>query len=65
SHNILRLNRSRHGNNYYGIKFFNVLPYRIKLLDAIILVHKLKEYCISKSFYSTEEFLNNNFDDFI
>lgn len=61
--NNLRLNRSRHGTNYYCIKFYNVLPHNLRNIPSKLFIGIIKQYLLRKSFYSIEEFLNNDFSD--
>lgn len=63
--NFYRLSRARDGTGYYCIKFFNVLPEAIKQLSLNQFKIKLKAYLKSKAFYTFEEYLHNNFADFI
>nr|CAI5827341.1 unnamed protein product [Callosobruchus analis] len=58
-----RINKSRDGHNYYGIKFFNVLPESIKLLTTTMFKRKLVKYLKQKAFYKIDNFLVNNFSD--
>lgn len=64
SHLNLRLTKSRDATHYYCIKFYNVLPHRIKLLQGKTFLRKFKVYLIKKAFYSFDEYIKNNFDDF-
>ena len=59
-----RLGRTRGGTDYYCIKFFNVLPTRIKTLEDKVFINKIKSYLCRKAFYSIEDYLNCNFNDF-
>lgn len=62
--NYNRTTRARDGGNHYGLKFFNALPHDIRSLNPKLLKQKMQKYLKAKAFYSTEEFLNNNFGDF-
>lgn len=59
-----RLSRTRDGTGYYCIKFFNVLPLRIRKLEAKHFKEKVKNYLINKEFFSFNDYLNNDFSDF-
>lgn len=63
--NFSRLTKTRVGCSYHGIKLFNVLPEQIKNLNFNSFKHKLKQYLKNKAFYSLEEFLLNDFDDWV
>ncbi|VEN56729.1 unnamed protein product [Callosobruchus maculatus] len=63
--NDLRLTRSRNAENYHCIKFYNALPRSIKMLQANLFYKKMKSYLITKAFYSFEDYLHNDFSDFI
>lgn len=58
-----RLARTRRGTDYYGVMFFNALPEHVRELSRIAFKSKVKKYLIRKSFYSTEEYLRNDFND--
>lgn len=60
---FLRLNRTRNGYNYYGVKFFNRLPHSLKSLEPNILKRKLKRFLIQSAFYSFDEFLEAEYID--
>lgn len=60
-----RLARTRRGTDFYCIKFYNVLPDHIKCLEDKKFVTKIKNYLIEKAFYSCEDYLRNDFNDFI
>ena len=60
---FVRLKKCQNSPNFMGIKFFNVLPEAIRCLDTNLFKSKLKEYLISKSFYTYDEYLQNNFSD--
>lgn len=59
----VRLKKCQNSPNFMGIKFFNVLPETIRELDIKLFKSKLKLYLISKSFYTLEEYLQNDFSD--
>lgn len=61
--NFHRLLKTRDGSGYKGINFFNALPDAIKTLNINHFKSKLKLYLKQKAFYSTEEYLQNNFQD--
>lgn len=58
-----RLGRTRRGGDYYGAIFYNVLPAHIRELGQVTFIKRVKNYLILKSFYSLEEYLNNDFSD--
>ena len=60
-----RLARTRTGPGYYCVKFFNVLPRSIRDLDCDLFLRKIKDYLLKKSFYSIEEYINNQFSDLV
>ncbi|KAK9686146.1 hypothetical protein QE152_g37412 [Popillia japonica] len=61
--NYLRLLKSMDGVNYYAIKFFNVLPSNVRQLPFAHFKSSVKNYLISKAFYTIDEFLVNDFID--
>nr|CAI5865990.1 unnamed protein product [Callosobruchus analis] len=61
--NYLRLERSKNGINYHGIKFYNVLPNSLKALNDAQFKCSIKNYLLSKAFYSFDEYLSDNFKD--
>jgi hypothetical protein len=61
SFDVFRLNRSRHGLNFYSIKFYNVLPHVFRKMSPDLFKMKIEKYLLAKSFYSVEEYLNDNF----
>lgn len=61
--NYTRTARARDSINYFGIKFYNVLPDYVGLLNIKDFKLKVKNYLTIKAFYSVTEYLNNNFDD--
>jgi hypothetical protein len=63
SFDVFRLNRSRHGLNFYSIKFYNVLPHVFRKMSPDLFKMKIEKYLLAKSFYSVEEYLNDNFSD--
>jgi ribonuclease P/MRP protein subunit RPP40 len=65
SFDVFRLNRSRHGLNFYSIKFYNVLPHVFRKISPDLFKMKIEKYLLAKSFYSVEEYLNDNFSDVI
>ena len=61
--NYNRTDKARDGANYYGIKFYNVLPDRVKALNLLKFKSVVQECLITRAFYSLEEFLESSFDD--
>jgi hypothetical protein len=59
---IVTLRRRQKGDYYTSIKAFNKLPKFIAdlVLDKKHFIVSLEKYLIKKSFYSVEEFLNDN-----
>ena len=55
----LRLSRSRNGQNYYGIKFFNSLGQKIKALPSRAMIAHVRDYLLTKAFYSFDEYCNS------
>ncbi|CAH2018922.1 unnamed protein product [Acanthoscelides obtectus] len=55
-----RLSKTRHGSNYFGVKFFNALPKFCQTLNSTIFKATVKRYLVTKAFYSIDEFLNND-----
>ena len=55
----LRLHKSQNGTEYYGIKFFNKLSHDVQTLSMRKFKITLKQYLLSKAFYTFEEFLND------
>ena len=55
----LRLSRSRTGTNYYGIKFYNVIDKNLTALPRKQFLSCIKSYLLEKSFFGTDEFLND------
>ena len=51
-----RLNRTRNGTRYLGIKFFNALPLTIRNLDVIPFKNKMKKYLITNAFSKFKEY---------
>lgn len=58
-----RTSRARDGCNYYCIKFFNSLPSHVQNLDIKCFKSTIKKYLIARAFYSSAEFLSNDFHD--
>lgn len=57
-----RLNSSRYGKNFFGPKFFNVLPKNIRNLPFKLFCNQIKNLLVSNAFYSTDEFLKYKFN---
>ena len=60
-----RTERARDGINHFGIKFYNALPTHVKSLSFTTFKTRVKTYLLEKCFYSFEEYLTNNFNDFL
>lgn len=60
-----RVARSRCGYNHHGVRYYNVLPEVVRNLAPTLFKNKLKAYFRSKAFFSTQEYLNNDFSDLI
>nr|CAI5820161.1 unnamed protein product [Callosobruchus analis] len=58
-----RVQRARDGHNFYGIKFYNLLPELVKSLSTEHFKRKLKVYLKQKAFYSICDFIDNDFSD--
>ena len=54
---FVRLKKCQNSPNFMGIKLFNVLSEAIRCLDTNLFKSKLKEYLVSKSFYTYDEYL--------
>ena len=52
-----RTQKARDGANFYGIKFFNKLPPKIRALPPPSFKRTLKLFLLSKAYYHWEEFL--------
>jgi hypothetical protein len=57
------LTKFKKGAYYMGVGLYNHLPTNIKALknDLKLFVPALKEFLLSNSFYTLEEYLNHNF----
>ena len=55
----LRLLRSRHGRNFYGIRFYNALNANLRKLPHKQLLCKLRQILIARALYTVDEFLND------
>ena len=49
-----RLQRTRRGSDYYGIKFYNAFPEHVKQFEERKFIRKIKQYLIKHAFYSFE-----------
>ena len=58
---FLRLSRTRNGTDYYALKFFNVLPIAIRLLDRTSFKSVIKRFLLENAFYDFDEFLLSDF----
>lgn len=61
--NVLRLSRTRYGLNYHCIKFYNCLPHEFRKQDPKVVNSAIKNYLISRAFYSLEEYYSSNFNE--
>ena len=53
----LRLERSRYGPNYYGIKLYNAIDISVRRLPPVRFLNKIKTHLKENAFYSIEEFI--------
>ena len=58
-----RIQRSRDGITYYGIRFFNALPAAVQVLSTTRFKRIIKDYLIVKAFYDYDEFFASDFGD--
>lgn len=57
---FIRLSSSRYSKNYYGSVFMNKLPRKIASLPFIKFKRTIKDFLVNKSYYDTDEFLNDH-----
>lgn len=58
---FLRLTKTRDGAGYYGIKFFNLLPYEIQKLNYKHFKTVVKKFLTDNAFYDINDFTNADF----
>lgn len=60
-----RTSRARDGQNHFGIKYFNMLPDQIKILNLKQFKKKLKSFLKIKAIYSESEYFLCNFGELV
>ncbi|XP_044766524.1 uncharacterized protein LOC123322632 [Coccinella septempunctata] len=58
-----RLKKTQTGTNHFGVKFYNRLPSKMRMLPRNRLLKKIKETLIKNTIYKFEEFWNIKFDE--
>lgn len=58
-----RLSRSREAMGYHGIKFYNVLPERIRSLPPVQFRKAVSRFLLQQAFYSVDEYNNYKFSE--
>lgn len=63
--NQFRLSKSRHGTNYYAIKFYNTLPEQIRLWEVKKFKSTVLQFLKIRPLYTFDEFFSLKFENIL